>query len=198
MVRVHKADWRTLGLDWLSLEGRGRPGVTQQLSYYRSFLDWSAKGRPQPVAEATWDWLVTHQPDERGDVALCWGDARIGNIIWDRFRPAAVLDWEMATLAQPELDLGWWLYFDRQFSEGLGVAKPAGFGDHTEAIEWYAKELGRPMGDLFWYEIFSGFRFAVIMCRLADLLQGSGVLAEEDQMGTDNFCTQFLTKLLEL
>ena len=66
MARVHRADWRRLGLHWLDRPGRGRPGLDQQLSYYREFLDWSAKGRPQPVAEAAWDWLVANRPDEDG------------------------------------------------------------------------------------------------------------------------------------
>ena len=76
----------------------------------------------------------------------------------------------MASLAQPEMDLGWWLYFDRQFSEGLGVPRPAGFGSHEETIERYSELMGRPMQDIFFYEVFSGFRFAVVMYRLSDLV----------------------------
>ncbi len=197
LATVHRSDWRSLGLDWLGHPGR-RPGLDQQLAYYRHFLDWTAGGRPQPVAEATWDWLVDHRPAEDGEVVLCWGDARIGNIIWDDFSPRAVLDWEMATLGQPELDLGWWLYFDRQFSEGLSVPRPPGFPPHAETIERYAAMLGRPLQDLFYYEVFSGFRFAVIMCRLSDLLTGSDVLPEDSDMATNNLATQFLATLLDL
>jgi len=123
---VHRTDWRSLDLGWLVPPGT-TPGLDAQLDYYRRFLDWTAQGRPQPTAEAVWKWLVANQPAESGDVTLCWGDARLGNIIWQDFDAAAVIDWEMATLAQPELDLGWWLYFDRQFTEGLGVERPSGF-----------------------------------------------------------------------
>lgn len=197
LAAVHRTDWRTLDLAWLG-NPSGPHGLEHQLAYYRRFLDWTAGGRPQPVAEAAWDWLVAHRPDEPGDVVLCWGDARIGNIIWDDFEPRAVLDWEMATLGQPELDFGWWLYFDRQFSEALGVPRPAGFPSHEDSVARYAELLGRPVGDLFWYEVFSGFRFAVIMCRLSDLLTGSGVLPEESDMATNNLATQFVADLLEL
>jgi aminoglycoside phosphotransferase (APT) family kinase protein len=198
MAQVHRADWRGLGLDWLADPARGRPGLEQQLAYYREFLDWSAGGRPQPVTEATWEWLVANRPQEDGDVVLCWGDARLGNIIWQGFEPAAVLDWEMATLAQPELDLGWWLYFDRQFTEGLAVDRPPGFPSHEETVERYAELLGRPLRDLFYYEVFSGFRFAVIMCRLTDLMVASGQLPEDTDMGTNNLATQFTAQLLGL
>jgi aminoglycoside phosphotransferase (APT) family kinase protein len=198
MAAVHRTDWRALGLDWLGDAARGKPGIEQQMSYYRDFLDWAAKGLRVPVIESTWEWLVQHQPAESGEVVLSWGDSRIGNIIWDDFRCAAVLDWEMASLAQPELDLGWFLYFDRQFSEGLGVPRPEGFGAHDETIARYSDLLGRPMHDIFFYEVFSGFRFAVVMLRLADLVQGSGLLPEDSNMGTDNIATQLLAKMLDL
>jgi aminoglycoside phosphotransferase (APT) family kinase protein len=109
----------------------------------------------------------------------------------------------MASLAQPELDLGWWLYFDRQFSEGLGslgidVPRPAGFPSHEETIERYSELLGRPMRDLFYYEVFSGFRFAVVMHRLSDLLAESQAVPQEEDMATNNLATQFLATLLDL
>jgi aminoglycoside phosphotransferase (APT) family kinase protein len=198
MARVHTADWRALGLDWLADPERGRPGLEQQLAYYREFLDWTARGRPQPVVEAAWEWLVANQPAEDGPVVLCWGDSRIGNVIWRDFEPAAVLDWEMATLGQPELDLGWWLYFDRQFSEGLSVPRPSGFPSHEETVDRYAELMGRPMQDLEYYQVFSGFRFAVILCRLFDLMVSSGQLPEDTDMGTNNLATQFTATLLGL
>jgi len=195
MASVHKSDWRKAGLQWLA-EPAG--GLEHQLGYYRAFLDWSAKGRPQPVAEAAWDWLTSRQPQERGEPVLCWGDSRIGNIIWRDFTPAAVLDWEMATIAQPELDLGWWLYFDRQFSEGLSVARPGGFPSRQATIDRYSEIVGRPVYDLEWYEVFSGFRFAVIMVRLTDLLVEAGLLEPDTDMGTNNLATQFTAQLLSL
>jgi len=156
------------------------------------------KRRPQPVTEAIWEWLIANRPDEDSDVVLCWGDSRVGNIIWDDFSPVAVLDWEMATLGQPELDLGWWLYFDRQFTEGLNVPRPPGFPTHEATVERYAELVGRPVRNLEYYEIFSGFRFAVIMCRLTDLLVESGQLPEDTDMGTNNLATQFTAQLLGL
>ena len=198
MASIHRTDWRALGLDWLADHKRGKPGLDQQLTYYREFLDWTAEGRPQPVTEAVWDWLVANRPEERGDVVLSWGDSRVGNMIWEDFAPVAVLDWEMASLGQPELDLGWWLYFDRQFTEGLAVPRPPGFPSHEETIERYSELIGRPVHDVEYYEIFSGFRFAVIMCRLTDLLVQSGQLPEDTDMGTNNLATQFTAQLLGL
>jgi len=198
LASVHRTDWRTLGLDWLTGSARGKPGVAQQMSYYREFMNWAAKGAHVPILESTWDWLVAHQPAEEGEVVLSWGDSRIGNIIWDDFQCACVVDWEMASLGQPEMDLGWWLYFDRQFSEGLGVPRPIGFGSYEDTVARYSELMGRPMVELFFYEIFSGFRFAVIMLRLSDLLVGSDILPGDSDMGTNNLATQLLATMLEL
>jgi len=203
MAAVHRIDWRALGLGWLDRPARGRPGMEQQLSYYRDFLDWSTGGVRVPLLESVWQWLLDHRPEETGDVVLSWGDSRIGNIIWSDFEARAVLDWEMAALAQPELDLGWWLYFDRQFSEGLRslgieVPRPVGFPSHEETVARYSELVGRPLGDLFYYEVFSGFRFAVVMYRLAHLLAESDAVSQEGNHPTNNLATQFLAVLLDL
>jgi aminoglycoside phosphotransferase (APT) family kinase protein len=198
LAAVHRTDWRALGLDWLGDPARGKPGLEQQMSYYRDFLDWATHGVTVPVIESTWQWLVDHQPAEEGEVVISWGDSRIGNMIWDDFRCAAVIDWEMASLGQPEMDLGWWLYFDRQFSEGLGVPRPAGFGSHEDTIERYSELMGRRMRDIFFYEIFSGFRFAVVMYRLSDLVFGREDMAQDAGMATNNIATQLLAKMLDL
>jgi aminoglycoside phosphotransferase (APT) family kinase protein len=198
LAAVHRTDWRSLGLEWLVAGAAEPPGIAQQMAYYRRFLDWAADGLRVPILESTWQWLVEHRPTEAGEVVLSWGDSRIGNIIWDNFGAAAVLDWEMASLGQPEMDLGWWLYFDRQFSEGLGVPRPAGFGSHKDTIERYSELIGRPMQNIFFYEVFSGFRFAVVMLRLSDLLMGSDILPGDSDMGTNNLATQLLATMLEL
>jgi aminoglycoside phosphotransferase (APT) family kinase protein len=198
LAAVHRTDWAGCGLGWLHNPLRGRPGIEEQMSYYREFYDWAAKGTPVPTLDATWKWLQAHQPEEKGDVVLSWGDSRIGNIIWDKFECAAVVDWEMASLGQPEMDLGWWLYFDRQFSEGLGVPRPAGFGSREETIERYTDILGRPLQDLFFYEVFSGFRFAAIMVRLAELVEGRDILPGESDMASNNLATQLLANMLDL
>jgi aminoglycoside phosphotransferase (APT) family kinase protein len=198
LAAVHRTDWRALGLEWLVAGAAEPPGIAQQMAYYRRFLDWAADGLRVPILESTWEWLLEHQPAENGEVVLSWGDSRIGNIIWDDFEAAAVLDWEMASLGQPEMDLGWWLYFDRQFSDGLGVPRPAGFGSHQDTIERYGELMGRPMQDIFFYEVFSGFRFAVVMLRLSDLLMGSDILPGDSDMATNNLATQLLATMLEL
>ena len=190
------SDWRSLGVGWLdrpaTREARARPAAGLLPRVPRLV----GQGPPAADHRGGVGLVGGEPPDEDGEVVLCWGDSRLGNIIWQEFRPAAVVDWEMATLGQPELDLGWWLYFDRQFSEGLGVPRPPGFPSHEETVARYSELLGRPMRDLDYYQVFSGFRFAVILCRLADLMIESGQWPADTDMGTNNLATQFTAQLL--
>ncbi|MDA8366591.1 MAG: phosphotransferase family protein [Actinomycetota bacterium] len=198
MAAVHRLHWGELGLQFLDDSRWGRAGVDRELGYYRAFLDWVCGDDVPPVVAATLSWLEDNRPAEAGPLALLWGDSRLGNLIFDDFRCVAVLDWEMTCLGQPEMDLGWWLYFDRQFTTALGMARPGGFPTREETIRRYEELLGRPMVGVEFYEVFAGFRFAVIMARLAELLQETDILPMDSDMGRDNIATQLLAEMLDL
>ena len=81
-----------------------RQHVDAQRAYYRWAL--ADDGVRIPLIERTFEWLELHWPAEPGPNVLSWGDARIGNIMYQDFEPVAVFDWEMAALGPRELDLG--------------------------------------------------------------------------------------------
>jgi aminoglycoside phosphotransferase (APT) family kinase protein len=166
MAKIHRLDWRALGFAALDKPELGDTPLDQQLAYYAKYLEWAARGREQPTAEAAFGWLRKNRP-EGETVALSWGDARIGNIIFDGTRPAAVLDWEMVTLGSPEQDVAWQVFLDRHHSEGIGAARLAGFPSYEETTARYEEWSGHRIRHLHYYQVFAGFRFAVIMIRLA-------------------------------
>ncbi len=198
MAGIHTLDWRRLGLEVVAGARSGRPGLEHQLAYYDDFLRWAGGGSANPVVDATAAWLSDNRPPEEGPLVLLWGDSRIGNMIFDDFRCAAVLDWEMTGLGQPEADLGWWLYFDRQLTEALGLPRPAGFPGREETVERYGQLVGHELAHLDYYEVFAGYRFAVILVRLASLLQESDILPIDSTFATDNLATQLLVRMLDL
>jgi aminoglycoside phosphotransferase (APT) family kinase protein len=198
MAKVHATDWKSLGLGFLDDTRRGSTGLDQQLSYYRDFYTWAAEGRQIPVATATLEWLESNRPSEDAPTALLWGDSRIGNMIFDDFSCVAVLDWEMTCLGQPEMDLGWWLYFDRQFTETINLERPAGFPSREDTIARYGKLLGRDMENVDYYEVFAGFRFALVLARLGGLLKDSDILPIDSDFETNNLATQLLATMLDL
>src|SRR3954451_17124789 len=77
------------------------PGATalrRHVAHTRTWYDFVATGAVRsPLIERAFAWLDEHWPDEPEPVVL-WGDARIGHVLYQDFRPAAVLDWEVAAI----------------------------------------------------------------------------------------------------
>jgi aminoglycoside phosphotransferase (APT) family kinase protein len=197
LARIHRLDWRALGFGFLERPALGATPFEQHLEYYRRYLAWAARGRPQPIAEAALARLERERPRETAP-ALVWGDARLGNVIFDGTTAAAVLDWEMVTLGDPAQDLAWWLFLDSHHSEGIAAPRLPGFPSHAETIARWEEVTGRSAGDLRYWTVWAGFRFAVIMMRIAQQLVQYGVLPADSDLETNNTCTRMLAKLLDL
>lgn len=192
LSRIHRLDVDALGLGFVDRPELGRSGIDQQLGYYERFLDWT--GVDLPLARETLAWLRANQPAEADPPRLLWGDSRIGNVIYrdGDLEPVAVLDWEMVTLGQPEMDLAWFLYLDRHHSEGVGSRRLPGFPTPEETVAAYERLLGRPMRDLAYYEVFAGLRFTVIMARIGRLFIEFGILPPDTDFPTDNTASRLL------
>jgi aminoglycoside phosphotransferase (APT) family kinase protein len=197
MARVHTVDWRRLGLGFLDDPARGASGLTQQLNYYAEYLEWAEEDRRHDLARAALDWLRANQPPDlpADRLALCWGDSRIGNQMFDGDRGVvAVLDWEMAALGDPQQDLAWFVLVDDVLSEGQGNPRIPGFPRREETIRQWEQHTGRRADAFDYYEVFAGFRFTVVMTRLGHLFFDLGVAP--DDFAYDNFVSQHLARLL--
>ena len=149
----------------------GMSALRAHVDAQRAYYEWTTRedGMRIPVIERAFDWIEAHWPAETGPDALSWGDARIGNILYEGTRPSAVLDWEKAAIAPAEVDLGWFLYFHDLFQE-LAVAfdfpgLPDLF-DHGEVVEQYEQLTGSTVRDLPFYYVYAGLRQAVILSRI--------------------------------
>lgn len=94
---------------------------------------------------------------------LAWGDARLGNMIFEDFDVRAVLDWEMASLAGGELDLAWWLLLDWWDGEGRGHRRLDGLGTRDETIALWERSVGRSARHLDWHHAFAAYRLGSIV-----------------------------------
>jgi aminoglycoside phosphotransferase (APT) family kinase protein len=194
LARLHAIDWRAAGLDILDQRRYGATGLDQQLGFYEAFLAWGRGEHPHRRLHEVAAWLRAHTPDPEPEPVLNWGDARIGNMLFVDHRPVAVLDWEMATLGPPQVDLAWFCLFERFFSVEIGVANLPGFAPMEEVVAHYEAVAGRPVGDLGWYLAWASFRYSVVMMRLCQ----AAVLAGEDPGFTedDNPATQMMERVL--
>jgi len=196
MALVHTADWRALGFEFLDRPEHGRTGIDQQLGYYERYLSWALGGDSHPSCERALGWLRKHQPANE-PLRLCWGDARIGNMIFDAGRCVAVLDWEMATLGNPVQDLAWYMYLDRHHCEGIGVPRLDGFPSRDETTEQWERLTGlSARATIDYYEVFAGLRFAAIMVRVSRQMKHYDVLPADSDFDINNPASQLLAKLL--
>ncbi|MFI0239593.1 phosphotransferase family protein [Streptomyces sp. NPDC016845] len=173
--------------DFLALPGDGTPlrrHVEGQRAYYAWVVDGLARS---PLIETAFERLEELWPRDEGEPVLNWGDARIGNIVYDGFAPAAVLDWEMAALAPREVDLGWTIYLHRFFqdlTESSGQRGLPGFlrRDHVEAR--YAELTGHTPRDMDFHTLYAALRHAIVMLRVAHRQVHFGETAVPDDPDT--------------
>ena len=104
--------------------------------------------------------------------SLLWGDARLGNAIFDVDRHVvALIDWETACIGPAELDVGYWLGLEAVVDEMLGTRVP-GFPGRDHTVARYEDRLGRVLVDLPWYESLGLLTAACISARLTVLAKG--------------------------
>ena len=156
--------------------------VDQQHEYYRWAL--AGAGLSIPIIERGLRWLEEHWPADPGPDVLSWGDARIGNIIYDGFTPVAVLDWEMAGLAPREVDVGWFIFLHRFFQDIAEFFALPGLPDflrRSEVESQYAEFSGHTLRDMDFYLTYAALRHAIVMARVKRRMIHFG----EDQVPDD-------------
>lgn len=93
---------------------------------------------------------------------LVHGDYRLGNLICDGTEPVALIDWEIWSVGDPRVELGWFLVFaDGANFPGVG-REVEGLPTPHELVEAYAAD-GRPVDDLAWFDALGRYKMAAIM-----------------------------------
>jgi aminoglycoside phosphotransferase (APT) family kinase protein len=176
-------------------------GLAFYLARMAEWYHWTAAGRSYPVTDAALAYLREHAPGATSaPPVLLWGDARPGNIIFDPRRcvPAALIDWEVATIGPPEADIAHWLVFDDFATSAVGVERLPGYATRAEIIGRYEEASGRRLGDVGYFEIMQSFFLATTLIRQADARVQRGELPGATRMGHDNTLTQMLARRLGL
>jgi aminoglycoside phosphotransferase (APT) family kinase protein len=197
LARVHRIDQAGLDAGFIDQPQWGAPGLEQRLGFYEYYMNWAYPG-PKPTAVRALEWLKANRPAEEHPPVLLWGDARIGNMIFGAGGvPEAVLDWEAAAFGQPEEDLAWYIYLDRHHSEGVYAERLDGFPGGAATIARFEELLGRPMRDMRFYEVLSGFKFTVIMSRIGQAMIEWDWLEGDSDFPYNNNASRLLDTILE-
>jgi len=194
LASIHRVDWRAARLEHV-LRG-GDESIAREIEWWSQYIEWAAEGAPTPSLARAIAWCATTVPARQPRASLCWGDARIGNVLFSDDRAiTAVLDWEMATIGAAEMDLAWYLALD-ELTTHFTHRTVAGFLDRAGFIETYEHALGREVRNLEWYEIFALIRSTAINERQARLAATTGV-AYPGVAGENNPVLPYLAEKIE-
>jgi aminoglycoside phosphotransferase (APT) family kinase protein len=172
-------------LSFLEFREPGATALERHLGHWRAYHEWVVADRPSSLLSECFDWLSDNLPSEVGPDALSWGDGRIGNMMFRDNRVVAVLDWEMAGIAPPEVDLGWMCYlhlFFQDLATDLGVPGLPDMFRPVDVAASYARAAGREPGDLQWHIAYAAIRHGAIMRRVTERSIFFGEAAEPDDI----------------
>lgn len=147
----------------------GASPLRRHVEHWRTYYDWMRGDGRLPLVDATFTWLEDHWPDEEGPAVLSWGDARIGNMIFDGFDPAAVLDWEMAAIGPAGVDVGWMMFlhtFFQDIAEQFGLAGLPEMFRPEDVLTTYRSAGGGSIAHLDFYVVYAALRHALVMARV--------------------------------
>jgi len=163
---LSKVDWQAKGLHDL-----GRPDGfhERQVDRWTRFLD-RIKGRELPGFDEAAAWLREHKPLDYTP-GLMHGDYQFANVMFHHGAPArlsALVDWEMGTVGDPKLDLGWVVHSwpaDTMAPEAAdaGYVDMYGMPSRDQVLAHYADISGRQVDDIDYYCILAKWKLAVVL-----------------------------------
>lgn len=163
---LSKVDWQAKGLQDL-----GRPDGfhERQVERWTRFFE-RIKGRELPGLDETSAWLSTHKPIDYVP-GLMHGDYQFANVMYKHGAPArlaALVDWEMGTVGDPKLDLGWVMQSwpedtSTVAAETSGYVNMRGMPSASRMLEHYAAVSGRQVDDVDYYVILAKWKLAIVL-----------------------------------
>lgn len=168
LIALHQADYRVAGLESL---GKGDDYCRRQVEgwdrRYQESLTWNV-----PNCTMVRTWLKDNTPK---DIRTCLihNDWRFDNMVLcaqDPTRVIGVLDWELATLGDPLMDLGtllaYWVQADDNIVMRSARRQPThlpGMLTRREVVDYYLSKTGMKVESWVFYEVFGLFRLTVIV-----------------------------------
>lgn len=172
LAKLANVDYLAVGL-----EGYGKPEgfLERQVERWRSQMESYREtenyaGRVIPGFDYAGDWLKANTPTTPRH-GIIHGDYSLANALFANETPprvAAMIDWEMSTVGDPLLDLGWLLYAYRGRNE---KTPPSGYFDASdfpyreELAEYYAAQTNLPIENLTYYMVLAQYKLATVMER---------------------------------
>ena len=169
LVEIHSIDYQAAGLGDL---GSPQGYVARQISGWTRRY-YNARTDDVPEVEQLATWLQEHLPPDTQNGSLIHNDYKYDNLVLspdDLTRVVAVLDWEMATVGDPLMDLGTTLGYWVEPTDpeewqryGFVMTKLPGNFKRSELLDYYARRSGREISDPVFYYAYGLLKIAVIV-----------------------------------
>lgn len=163
---LSKVDWQAQGLT-----GLGRPDHfhERQVDRWTTFFE-QLKTRELDGMDVASAWLRTHKPLDYIP-GIMHGDYQFANVMYKDSAPArlaALVDWEMGTVGDPKLDLGWMIQAwpdDTMAEEATAVSYVdlRGMPNREKVLAHYADVSGRQVDDVDYYVILAKWKLAIVL-----------------------------------
>jgi aminoglycoside phosphotransferase (APT) family kinase protein len=172
LATLGAVDHEALGLgDFGRAEGfleRQIPRWLGELESYAALAGYP--GADLPGVHDLANWLDEHRPATYLP-GILHGDFHIANLLFETNGPelAAIVDWEMATIGDPLLDLGW-LLVTWPSGDGSAIdviaqrfAGQGGLATRPELVARYAERSVRDLSAIHWYAALAGFKLGIVL-----------------------------------
>lgn len=163
IARLSKVDWKAVGL-----EGFGKPDGfhDRQVDRWMSHLN-AIQFRDIPGLDVAAEWLSNHKPTN-WEPGIIHGDYQFANVMFEHGGPArlaAMVDWEMSTVGDPLLDLGWVMMGWTEPGEDRtqGYCDTTGMPSSREMLDHYENVSGRSTAEIDYYIILARFKLAIVL-----------------------------------
>ena len=139
----------------------------KQLASYADYEGWAGPGEIEGV-EAVGAWLEAHRP-RTFRPGIIHGDYHLANVLYRFDSPdlAAIVDWELTTIGDPLLDLGWllatWPELDGPEPGNASVKPWEGFPTAAELVDRYAARTERDLSAIHWYGVLACYKLGIIL-----------------------------------
>ena len=161
---LSRVDWKAKGLHDL-----GRPDGfhERQVDRWTDFFQ-RIKGREIDGLDEATAWLRTHRPLDFIP-GLMHGDYQFANVMYRHGGPAklaAIVDWEMGTVGDPKLDLGWMVQSWPESTDApsaMSYVDMRGMPTRSRVVEHYATVSGRQVDDLDYYLVLAKWKLAIVL-----------------------------------
>jgi aminoglycoside phosphotransferase (APT) family kinase protein len=165
IAKLARVDWRATGL-----EGFGKPEGFHERQVDRWLAHLAAfQFRELPGLDEAAAWLRAHRPRTYVP-GILHGDYQFANVMFRHGAPArlaAIVDWEMATIGDPRLDLGWvlmgWPNPGEAGSSTMSYVDYTGMPTREELTERYARTSGLPVDEVDYFVVLARFKIAIVL-----------------------------------